>query len=479
MRDKVIVGIYTRVSTQEQANEGYSISEQKMRLEKYAEAHDWIVFKWYNDPGFSGGKLERPGLKELIRDVKYKKLNKVLVYKLDRLSRSQKDTLYLIEDVFIKNDVDFISMTENFDTGTPLGRAMIGILSVFAQLEREQIKERMQIGLDARAREGYFHGGGYAPIGYDYINGELIINEYEAMQIQKIYDLCLSGMPVYSIYKFMNERYTHKYGSWSDSAVRSCLTSIIYTGKIKWKGEIYDGRHQAIIDTETFENAAKALDMRDNSKFPKHPFKRTTLLGGIIWCGKCGARYFCKQNVSKREDLPAQKYYTCYSRGKTKKSMIKDPNCKNKSWNIKKLDEYILNAIKILALDRNNTFELKRKNNPDNSNNVDILKKRINDIDKQINKLIDLYQVGNINFEVINNRISELGNERHRIENEMENYIQAEPELSLQQTNELLDRFLQIVNDDSQKEELTKIVHKLIDGIIIEDEDIKINWKFT
>lgn len=157
-------------------------------MEKYAEAHDWIVSKWYNDPGFSDGTLERPALKELIRDVKCRKLDKILVYKLDRLSRSQKDTLYLIEDIFLKNDIDFISMTENFDTGTPLGRAMIGILSVFAQLEREQIKERMQIGLDARAREGYFHGGGYSPIGYDYKDGKLVINEYEAMQIKKIYD---------------------------------------------------------------------------------------------------------------------------------------------------------------------------------------------------------------------------------------------------------------------------------------------------
>lgn len=214
-------------------------------------------------------------------------------------------------------------------------------------------------------------------------------------------------------------------------------------------------------------------------KFPKHPFQRTTLLGGIIWYGKCGARYFCKQNVSKRTDLPAQKYYTCYSRGKTKKSMIKDPNCKNKSWNVKKLDEYIIDTIKFLALDRGNTFELKGKNTPNNSDNIEILKNRITNIEKQINKLIDLYQVGNIDFEVINNRISELNNEKLSIENEIENYSQNEPELSLQQTNELLDRFLQIVDSENIKEELTKIVHKLIDGIIIDEEKVQINWKFT
>lgn len=105
----------------------------------------------------------------------------VLVYKLDRLSRSQKDTLYLIEDVFEKNGVDFASMTENFDTSTPHGKFIIGILSVFAQLEREKIKERTMVGKDSRAKEGLWHGSAQIPTGYDYIDGQLVINEYEAM----------------------------------------------------------------------------------------------------------------------------------------------------------------------------------------------------------------------------------------------------------------------------------------------------------
>ena len=325
MKKKIVIAIYIRVSTQEQAKEGYSIGEQKERLEKYSEAHDWIIFKVYTDPGFSGGSTNRPGLQQLIRDVERKKVDKVLVYKLDRLSRSQKDTLFLIEDVFLKNGVDFVSMTENFDTSTPFGRAMIGILSVFAQLEREQIKERMQIGLDARAKEGYYHGGPYAPIGYEYNDGELVINEYEALQIRKIYDLAATGLPIYSVYKYMRDHnYTHKYGKWRDSAIRSVLTSIVYTGQIQWKGELYPGRHEAIIDTETFNKMQNHILNRDVGKFSKHPFQRTTLLGGIIFCGNCGSRYYCKQNVSKKPGItPAQKYYTCYSRGKSSKSMIK------------------------------------------------------------------------------------------------------------------------------------------------------------
>ena len=161
------VAIYVRVSTQEQAAEGYSIQEQAERLTKYCEAHGWNITKVYTDPGFSGANRDRPALQLLCSDVKKNMFDTVLVYKLDRLSRSQKDTLYITEDVFLKNQIAFVSMLENFDTGTPFGRAMIGILSVFAQLERDQIRERSQMGHDARAKEGYFHGGGYAPSGYN------------------------------------------------------------------------------------------------------------------------------------------------------------------------------------------------------------------------------------------------------------------------------------------------------------------------
>ena len=154
-----------RVSTQEQVKEGYSIPEQTDRLKSYCSAMGWDVFKVYTDAGFSGANTSRPALQELMRDVESHFIEKVVVYKLDRLSRSQKDTLHLIEDVLLSNGCDFVSMNENFDTSTPFGKAMIGILAVFAQLEREQIKERMQMGKDARAKQGLFHGSANNPIG--------------------------------------------------------------------------------------------------------------------------------------------------------------------------------------------------------------------------------------------------------------------------------------------------------------------------
>ena len=146
------VAIYCRVSTQEQAAEGYSIGEQQSRLSKFCDAHGWKIVHVYSDPGFSGAKLQRPAIQQLIADCSYGLFDCVLVYKLDRLSRSQKDTLYLIEDVFNVHQIGLVSMCENFDTQSPFGKAMIGILSVFAQLERDQITERMTMGRIGRAK---------------------------------------------------------------------------------------------------------------------------------------------------------------------------------------------------------------------------------------------------------------------------------------------------------------------------------------
>ena len=190
LKTKIRVAIYVRVSTKEQALEGYSIGEQTDRLTKFCEAHDWTIVKVYTDAGHSGANQIRPALQDLIQDIKAGRIDKVLVYKLDRLSRSQKDTLELIEDVFLKNGTDFESMSEKLDTSTPHGKAMIGILAAFAQLEREMISERMSMGREARVKQGKWKGGHHAPYGYDYEPSleKLVINEYESMIIKNLFN---------------------------------------------------------------------------------------------------------------------------------------------------------------------------------------------------------------------------------------------------------------------------------------------------
>ena len=153
-----VVDLYIRVSSTEQAEEGYSVGEQEARLRNYSAAMGYTIHAVHVDPGFSGASLHRPGIQRVIEDVNNGSCKKVIVWKLDRLSRSQKDTLILLEDVFLANDCHFISLMESFDTSTPFGRCIVGILAAFAQMERENIKLRTTMGRQARIRAGHFHG---------------------------------------------------------------------------------------------------------------------------------------------------------------------------------------------------------------------------------------------------------------------------------------------------------------------------------
>ena len=150
--------LYLRVSTDAQYEEGYSIEAQMKKLEQWCRLHDVKNYEFYIDGGYSGSNLKRPQMERMLADIQAGLVEAVVVYKLDRISRSQKDTIYLLEDVFMPNETGFISLNENFDTTTPYGKAMIGILSVFAQLERENIRERTRMGMQERLSKGMWRG---------------------------------------------------------------------------------------------------------------------------------------------------------------------------------------------------------------------------------------------------------------------------------------------------------------------------------
>ena len=204
---------------------------------------------------------------------------------MDRLSRSQKDTLYLIEEIFLPNNVDFVSINESFDTGTSFGRAMVGILSVFAQLEREQFLERSRMGKRERAKEGLWGGGGGLSTGYTYKNGQLIPDE-NAWKIKKAFELCLEGYNIPTIAKKINVKWSARIYGW--------LRNPVYAGKIVYKGEMFEGQHKPIVSWETFLKVQKIMDSKP--KFPNTPNK---LLVGLIYCKWCGARYAGRRFRSK------------------------------------------------------------------------------------------------------------------------------------------------------------------------------------
>lgn len=466
------VALYPRVSGHEQ-EENYSIPEQIYRMKKHCEARDWMVYKIYTDSGFSGSNMQRPGLQELIKDAEEGKFEMVLVYKLDRLSRSQKDVLYLVEDVFDKHGVFFSSMTENFDTSTPFGKAILGILAVFAQLEREQIRERTMMGKDSRAQEGKWHGSKWVPIGYDYKDDVLVVNEYEAMQMREIADLFLKRTPVRTIANMMTEKgYLHKYGEWEAKTIRRVLANKVYLGLIKQRDKYYPGLHAPIFDQQTYDDIMVIMNERKEQFAQTYkPFK--SLLGGMIYCKKCGARY------ARQSNGKGTCYYCCYSRSKTMKKMIKDPNCKNKNYKALDLDFMIISAITQLALDPN-YIEQMREEKPVNdvSEKIKTIKSEIESIASQISNMMDLYALGNMPLDVINQKVSALNDTKTALQKELDSLDVPETDndgMSIEQIQNLAD----LINDkDLTLEEKRAIVQSLIYYIEIDDENIDVHWKF-
>jgi len=486
---KIKVALYPRVSSQEQATEGYSIGEQIERLTKYCEAMEWEIYKIYTDPGYSGGNTDRPGLQEMLKDVRAGKVDKVVVYKLDRLSRSQKDTMLLIEDEFLAHGVDFVSMSENFDTSTPFGRAMIGILAVFAQLERENIKERTMIGKEARAKEGKWGGGSSEPIGYDYdvATDKLYVNEYEKMQILEAIDLFLKGVPLRTICRvFKSKGYVYRGRSkkpqeWDTKRLRYIFTSRVYLGYISYRGEWYKSDHDPIIDEETYNRLAKLMDQR-SEKYAEHTKKtrtQSTYLGGMLYCKHCGARY-AKQSGGRLKSGESNHYYSCYSRNKRVPKMVKDPNCINKNWKLKELDNLVINEIKKLATDPE-YFHMIRKeknNKSDDMNKIDIIEKEIKNIDEQISRFMDLYGIGKFTIDQVSNKIDPLNEQRKGLEKELEALNVTSDILSEEDTIEIATSFSDIL-DRGDINEIRLIIELLIYYIEIDNDDIYIHWKFA
>ena len=471
------VFLYVRVSTQEQANEGYSIDEQIERLKNYCKAHKWSIIKIYTDAGYSGATTDRPALKEMLCDIKKGKCDLVLVYKLDRLSRSQKDTLSLIEDHFLASNVDFISMTENFDTSSPFGRAMIGILSVFAQLEREQIKERMGMGKQGRAKDGKWHGGGYIPIGYDYKDGELVKNEYEAMQIREIHELFQSGMAFHAIERLFDKKgYVQKYGKWQTKRIKNAILNELYVGKIKYNGQIYDGTHEPIIDKKTFEKSVALYNSKDFSHYKNNG--RTSYLGSLVYCKRCGARYSA-YIVSDKRHGTRYSYYTCYSRRKSAKNMIIDPNCKNKIYRREELDKIIFDEISKLSNDPSYIHEIKQESYPEDQKQKELLiQKEIEKIDAQKSRFLDLYGLGEFSALEIQAKIVPLNEQKERLEIELDNLRACASDLDEQEAVELVRTWSDVL-EKGTFEQIRMLINALIERIEIDGDDIDIYWKFA
>lgn len=234
------VGIYVRVSTEEQAKEGISIGAQIERCEAYCKARGWQVTKVYTDAGFSAGTTNRPALKELLEDIDQKKFSTLLVYKIDRFSRNLKDLISILDDLK-KKGVHFTSVTEQIDTTTAMGEAFFQIIGVFAQLERGMVKERVKMAFGKKVSSGEIMNR--APLGYTYKDRKLVVDPEKAKVIKDIFNMWASGVH----YKEISRQFDIPV-----STLYEIIKNPTYVGKIRYLGKLYEAAHPSIIGEELF-----------------------------------------------------------------------------------------------------------------------------------------------------------------------------------------------------------------------------------
>jgi len=241
--------IYTRVSTEKQDMDGYSLDEQERLCKATIESREMEYCGTFSDPGISGKTMERPGLQKMIAAIEQGDVEAVVILKLDRLSRSQKDTLTIIEDIIIANGVALVSVKEALDTSTPWGRAMIGILASFNQLDRENIVQRTTMGRNAKAAQGGY-AGGRPPYGYDAVDGNLAVKEKEAAVVRRIFEMHESGM---ALRKIADELAKEGIKNASGSNITFPTVNVIiknkdfYLGNWKYGDVYFKDHHEAIL----------------------------------------------------------------------------------------------------------------------------------------------------------------------------------------------------------------------------------------
>lgn len=276
----MIVGIYIRVSTTEQAEEGYSIPAQKERLIAYCQAQGWNEYKLYIDEGVSAKDTNRPKLKLLLKDVEEGKINLILVYRLDRFTRRVRD-LHNMLDFLEKHNCKFRSATEMYDTTTAMGRMFIGLVALLAQWEAENMSERISMALEKKVADGERVGN--IPYGFDLSDEKLVTNEkskYLLWMIDKIEKGWSINHTAEQLYLINKDR------NWNAEKIIRLLRNPAIYGATRWLDKIYENTHKGIITKERWLRLQKILNDR-TVHFKKH-LKFNYIFHGVLICPNCG-----------------------------------------------------------------------------------------------------------------------------------------------------------------------------------------------
>ena len=336
--------VYTRVSTTMQAEVEYNSCEaQKDRILSYIKSQeDLEFFKIYSDPGFSGGNLDRPALKELLRDIQEKKIDEVLTYKIDRLTRSSKDFYGLIEH-FEKFNVSYVSVTERFDTSSPSGRLLRNIMLTFAQFEREMTGERIKDKLEQRAIKGLYNSGP-CPFGYKRVDKKLAIDKPSARRVKELYELFIETGSFSKVMAFAKEnslRNPNNNKLISEHGIYRILRNPVYIGKVHWNGKYFDGVHDPIILKVLFDEAQGLTKERVQKK----ALHKNYYLSRLIKCQVCGSSM---TNTFTNKKKRRYYYYKCIKVVKEGKGA-----CSLKEVNAERLEEFIVENLERISKDRN------------------------------------------------------------------------------------------------------------------------------
>ena len=335
--------IYTRVSTSMQAEKEYnSCDAQKDRIVSYIKSQEDLQFtKEYSDPGYTGANLDRPGLQELLRDIKDKKIDAVLTYKIDRLTRSSKDFYSLIE-FLEKYNVSYVSVTERFDTSSPSGRLLRNIMLTFAQFEREMNSERVKDKLEQNAKKGFCNGS-TPSLGYKRLNKKLVVDKKSAKLVKELFEKFVETGRFTDVVKLSRERgiKSRKQNPMNESSLYYLLRNPLYIGKVKWHGQLFDGIHEPIISKELFLEAQNLTKTRNR----KRRLYKEYVLSRLVKCSDCKSSM---TNVFTNKLKRRYYYYKCIRVTKEGKHA-----CSIKEVNAEKLESFIFENLERISQDKN------------------------------------------------------------------------------------------------------------------------------
>lgn len=421
------VAIYIRVSTEEQVREGFSISAQREKLKAFCQVHDWQDYKFYVDEGISAKDTDRPQLKQMLEHIEQGLINTVLVYRLDRLTRSVVD-LYKLLDVFEKYNCTFKSATEVYDTSSAIGRLFITLVAAMAQWERENLAERVRMGQIEKARQGKYSPK--APFGFDKVDEKLVINEDEKIIIIDMIEKVKKGYSIRQLSEFMNSSGINPIRGyqWHIASILAILKNPVLYGSFRWKDDLIENSHKGIISKEEFDQLQKILYNRQN--FKKRETNSIFIYQMKLVCPNCGNRLSCERKTYFRKTAKQEAesiHYRCQACSLNKRKAI--------SVSEKKLEKAFLIYMKNFSIDHVPEMP------DDTKNDYDQLTKKLLLIERQREKFQKAWSRDLMTDEEFTNRMNETKVMYDELKSKIEN---IQPPQSNEVDNE---RVLDIINN--------------------------------